>query len=1047
MSRHSFWILSLLLCAGSLAGCNLPLCENGSYYCAILVDPQCPDNGSGKDCEYRELVDSTTEPCILYECRDDVWAPTMDSICQFGYQGNGKCTAQCEENTYVCMDEHGVHLLDTDDVCTLNKCEDGRWQEKDTCKFGYRGENKCISPCEICENRLCPAQLVVGANLYSCSDRGWEIDHTCGFDIADAKINDADSNLVPPELETFKKYAVHTPDVDEEAVIEYGECGECLTADTPDYCTVADGKSVFHRCSRGRFEISVEPDIVECNKSPGNKGPIINCIDDFREIYVDTTNNRYHCGSCNHACGSTQICRDGKCVTDIQCVDGYAKVQVGNQWFNARCIADVEQLIQIGTELNSGESKLDGTNYDNAYVLLNDIEITEDWVPIGTGEHPFTGILLGNGNTITIHKNVIPVIYEDEGEIHEVAGLFGVIENSRIELLKLVWNSDDAIHSTYFGILAGHGKNINVNNIVLSMDKPLIVEQAEKNYIGGLVGQLTGSRDNYAVINNVEATLNMSVEKTANMDDKSGIGGIVGYASHVLIDNSDIAMYTIHQSGLSLAWHHLGGFIGNAEYVDITNSYVDRLIFDQSSKTDNNSSADMHEVGGFIGHAFECYIDNCSINDRVELKQYISGNEHVEMMNVGGIAGLSQKSVFQNITVNHVIIGNEQKGNFADFSLEMNNVGGVIGSSTKDSISTLTINNGVEVSYITNTDDEKLRIENIGGVIGTMDSTTARNITTKVKTNIKDINDTDHPAYQSRNVGCLAGNSFQSIFFSTHIENCDILGGKENLGGLIGYSYGDTIQENEILDPNIMGDSNLSCMAGTVKDSQIYNADSQRCKLEGACIGGLVGSGNPSIMDSKVFDNTFTGKGKTGGLVGCATDVTIQNSCAEYQHLTDDVALGGLVGYVESSLIINNSYASGKLTGKASIGGVVGTVTPKSMPVIDNSSSYVHIEIIDTDKNDQQYVGGIGGNFDFKNTKLKEIRMDNLNTVHQFSYNGAKVSKIKTGDFIGLLEVYAEGFLSFNVGVALILPYFYSISALNSNVDKIALLSHKNVAL
>lgn len=124
---------------------------------------------------------------------------------------------------------------------------------------------------------------------------------------------------------------------------------------------------------------------------------------------------------------------------------------------------------------------------DYHYELESDIELTEEWVPIGTNEKPFTGSFDGKNHKI--------INLQIDDSTLEYAGLFGYVKDS-----------DE--HKTYI-------KNIYLVN-------PNIVA---KQYVGGLVGGIN---------------INQTGERTALIDSIYIIGGSIEgeYANGLVADIS-----------------------------------------------------------------------------------------------------------------------------------------------------------------------------------------------------------------------------------------------------------------------------------------------------------------------------------------------------------------------------------------------------------------------------------------------------------------------------------------------------------------------------
>lgn len=213
-------------------------------------------------------------------------------------------------------------------------------------------------------------------------------------------------------------------------------------------------------------------------------------------------------------------------------------------------IGSVDDLSKIG---NDDSYPLDGT-----YILTKSIMISDEWLSIGNGDYPFTGIFDGNGNTITLTDVNISrntgLTKNTDG-----AGLFGNIKSKS--------NSPCVI------------KNLNIivtNNL------------SSNNHFGTLVGHSVNSFiENCSVIYLNESYLNGG----------SAVGGIIGYNDGSVIKNCTVVSNVMANS------NYAGGFVGNM---------INGSIINSTSTGDVSTSNYGTYAGGLIGQATNVYIQNCS---------------------------------------------------------------------------------------------------------------------------------------------------------------------------------------------------------------------------------------------------------------------------------------------------------------------------------------------------------------------------------------------------------------------------------------------------
>ena len=169
---------------------------------------------------------------------------------------------------------------------------------------------------------------------------------------------------------------------------------------------------------------------------------------------------------------------------------------------------EVHKAIDIGTILDGAgteenpfkiyteeDLKYIHDHLDSYYKLESDIELTSEWIPIGTKENPFTGSFDGNNHKIINLQIDDPTL--------EYAGLFGYVK-------------DSSAHQTYI-------KNVYLVN-------PNIVA---KQYVGGLIGGIN---------------INNTGTKAALIDSIYIIGGSINgeYANGLVADISGYKKLTIN---------------------------------------------------------------------------------------------------------------------------------------------------------------------------------------------------------------------------------------------------------------------------------------------------------------------------------------------------------------------------------------------------------------------------------------------------------------------------------------------------------------------
>lgn len=173
-------------------------------------------------------------------------------------------------------------------------------------------------------------------------------------------------------------------------------------------------------------------------------------------------------------------------------------------------------------------------NLDAHYILTSDINLSgySTWKPIGTTKKPFTGILDGNGHTITgvkITSFDLSEEIESKGSTGYCgAALFGtvssggVIQNVEIKNASIQCDSgyDLTCYALLVGKLFGESK---VDNCTVSGSINL---SSPGCYVGGVVSYATDSE-----IINSRSNTNIVLYAQLNSNANSFAGGVVGYSN------------------------------------------------------------------------------------------------------------------------------------------------------------------------------------------------------------------------------------------------------------------------------------------------------------------------------------------------------------------------------------------------------------------------------------------------------------------------------------------------------------------------------------
>ena len=271
-------------------------------------------------------------------------------------------------------------------------------------------------------------------------------------------------------------------------------------------------------------------------------------------------------------------------------------------------ISNATELAKIGIELENGE------NFDNTYFrMTNDIDLDvapyntgEGWEPIGTIDHPFTGVFDGNGFAIkNIMINRSSILY---------VGLFGYSENSKIMNLGIESGSikGGGNHTTFsnVGSLVGvikKGEIINCyNKASVTSD-----DTAIKVNVGGISGDNKGG----FIINCYNAGT-VSAPKGGD----AIVGGITGSNQGTSSQEGGTISNCFNMGNISnSSGPYIGGISGRnmGTFSSITDCYNTGVLYGSTY------------FGGIVGQNVSAKITNCYNNANIELSvptsQYVGG--------------------------------------------------------------------------------------------------------------------------------------------------------------------------------------------------------------------------------------------------------------------------------------------------------------------------------------------------------------------------------------------------------------------------------------
>jgi hypothetical protein len=285
-----------------------------------------------------------------------------------------------------------------------------------------------------------------------------------------------------------------------------------------------------------------------------------------------------------------------------------------------------DELAAIGDHIGSA-----AMNYGkNAYVLLNDIDLSGVWTPIGNETYPFQGYFFGENRRVT--GLALSGGFED-------TGLFGAAENALIQDLTLETAAAEINleQAHYAGFVAGQAYESELINITVSPAN--LTVKMTSGYFGGAAGYVRDSRLRGISVAGASGSSLSFVTDAANiLDWPPVIGGIAGYLDGGSEISESAVSLNINLSqangGVNIT---LGGVAGKNEGT-IGNSYAacEKLI----SVTTTASGTKTIYSGGVAGlvSSSSAKIENVYAAGSLQIS--VSGAaSSIDQIYAGGISG------------------------------------------------------------------------------------------------------------------------------------------------------------------------------------------------------------------------------------------------------------------------------------------------------------------------------------------------------------------------------------------------------------------------
>lgn len=425
------------------------------------------------------------------------------------------------------------------------------------------------------------------------------------------------------------------------------------------------------------------------------------------------------------------------------------------------------------------------------------------------------------------------------------------------------------------------------------------------------------------------------------------VGGAIGSvqsdgdgSSNITISGNTTTESTVNKSGdPDDYFYYSGGLIG---YLDIENSSIDVLISDNTVSAPQLLDNNNYQVGGIIGYG-EIYDDSNLTISANQIDQNIAGRSYV-----GGVIG--ELEVYDNSTVN--LTDQDYSGDVTAYD----QAGGLVGQVYSESC-----NGGTTVTFErTSYSGTISAYSDVGGISGgfdydcgderyqIIDSSTSGSILTDggyyagglvgyaYYTDVSDSSstmDVDSTEY--------VGGLFGSLEYDSSINNSyatgtlGVEGNTEYAGGLIGYAYGDDIDEAPLrinesyYSGTISGNDTIGGLVGDADYAIIIQRSYAELTTDDPSayeVGGLIGySGEENYVNDSYAEVNIMGNSDLGGLVGRGR-VSLTDSYANGLIDSDGTTIGGAVGDLYDYSEVNNVFASVDITSTEplTVGGLIG---------------------------------------------------------------------------------------------------------------------------
>ena len=524
-------------------------------------------------------------------------------------------------------------------------------------------------------------------------------------------------------------------------------------------------------------------------------------------------------------------------------------------------------LAYLAEYVNNGKS-LSGYRVTlNTNIDLNGHE----WTPIGTNEHPFSGIFDGGNHTVSNLSINAPYM--------DYVGLFGITKSTEAVVENLTLTNVDVTGRAQVGAMFGSSYQGTIKNCHVNGN--IHVNGYYK--VGGLSGEGYAKIINCSVKGNDRSTVT-GVYSASNIEGDN-VGGLIGYTGEGINEHSSWTVENLTVSGT----RKVGGAIGYLNYnVKIDGVVVSNMNVSSNAEQDYvKENAGKMFVGGIVGEyssSSTLPVISGSIKSSV-----ISGPS--AGIRVGGSRNVTYESrtaILENLTKDEsttatsIWYGESSTSNIlkdetdkriivtdpAGFAALTDYLKTVSGTASYSVI----IDDDIDIFDLNSESWTPVRIYDYKGIDG--NGIVVRNVKVEVDKTI------GSNAGLFAEVSHISSNDGNIGIRNVNVENAEIIGCNSGLGGSAGV---------------LVGSVTLPITNCTVKNSSVTGGD---------YTGGIVGYSYGDVINCTVSGTTVTGLRKdAGGLIGFLNNLrtitgnkVVENTSIAINSTQTEQNIGWLIG-------------------------------------------------------------------------------------------------------------------------------------------------------